>query len=427
MFHVHVVTVVTSRLIGIDQFIDCRHTYTWESGLLSNLMTPCDVIRLCAKMNRNFKGGLDNVMIEYNDTVDRDYMTRLRALLPTPPSTNGEPVSPPEAVRGATPKSTRRSHRPFRPVRVMSAAVGDLPVLTIQDPADVVGASVVDCRPPVLPVSLPLSSLSPRTVENARGTSGFNPSRTEGQSIMDMDTNEITIERIVGFPWNDPGTDVEDELPTPASSPAQCTTPAVMTGESGVPQELRDNFDLDLAKVLLDVSVMPTMISPIEDPVMNNTTGIAEYTAPDVQITETATKSPGLAPPQESGIVTRWLPRYSPVSTASSVGGDARPMTTVPASPHLPPAMAAPPPSCTETLDQFLPSLPSPLGEPSQSPGREDTTRKPDTEVFVVEASTESPSTMGRQADQFGGPELLREGPFEVYDVPPTSGQARGH
>ena len=78
---------------------------------------------------------------------------------------------------------------------------------------------------------------------------------------MDMDTNEITIDRIVGFPWNDPGTDMKDELPTPASSPVQCTTPAVMTGESGGPQELRDNFDLDLAKVLLDVSVMPTMVS----------------------------------------------------------------------------------------------------------------------------------------------------------------------
>ena len=64
------VTVVTSRLIGIDQFIDCRHTFTWEPGLLSNLKTPCDVIRLYAKMNRNFKGGIDNVMIEYNDTVD---------------------------------------------------------------------------------------------------------------------------------------------------------------------------------------------------------------------------------------------------------------------------------------------------------------------------------------------------------------------
>ena len=101
----------------------------------------------------------------------------------------------------------------------MSSAVGELPVLTIQDPADVVGASVVDCRPPVLPVSIPLSALRPRMVENVRGTNAFNPSCTEGQSIMDMDTDEITINQIVGFPWNDPGTDVKDELLTPASPP----------------------------------------------------------------------------------------------------------------------------------------------------------------------------------------------------------------
>ena len=33
-------------------------------------MTPCDVICLYAKMNQNFKGGIDNVMMKYNDTVD---------------------------------------------------------------------------------------------------------------------------------------------------------------------------------------------------------------------------------------------------------------------------------------------------------------------------------------------------------------------
>ena len=231
-------------------------------------------------------------------------MTRLRALLPTPSSTNGEPASPPETVRGATPRSTRRSHRPFRPVRVMPEAVGELPILTIQDPTDMVGASVVDCRPLVLPVSIPLSALSPRTVENARGTSGFNSSPPEGQSIMDMDN------RIVGFLWNDPGTDVEDELPTLASSPVQCTTPAVMTGESGGPQELRDNFDLDLAKVLLDISVMPTMVSPIEDLVVIETTEVEEYAAPETPTIETVTESPGFAVHQESGIVTSWVPRY---------------------------------------------------------------------------------------------------------------------
>ena len=70
------VTVVTSRLIGNDQFIDCRRTFTWEPRLLGNLMTSCDVIRLYAKMNGNFKGGIDNVMMEYNDTVDSRVLQR---------------------------------------------------------------------------------------------------------------------------------------------------------------------------------------------------------------------------------------------------------------------------------------------------------------------------------------------------------------
>ena len=41
-------------------------------------MTPCDVICLYTKMNRNFKGGMDNVMIEYNDTVDSPELQRCR-------------------------------------------------------------------------------------------------------------------------------------------------------------------------------------------------------------------------------------------------------------------------------------------------------------------------------------------------------------
>ena len=305
---------------------------------------------------------------------------------------------------------------------MMSEAVGEQPLLTVQNPADMVGASVIDCRPPGLPVSIPLSALSPGTLENARGTSGFNPSRGEGQSIMDMDTNEITIDRIVGFPWNDPGTDVEDELPTPASSPVQCTTPAVMPVEPGDPQELGDNFDLDLAKMLLDVSVMPTMILPIEDSVVSPTTEVAEYATPEILTVETVTESPGYAVPEESAIMTSWVPRYSPVSMTSTVGGEARPMSTVQPSPYLPPVMAAPPAGCTETLDQFLPNMP--LGESSQYPGQEDMTGEPETEVFIVEASTESPSAMGRQADQVGSPDLSREGPYDVYDVPPESGQS---
>ena len=107
----------------------------------------------------------------------------------------------------------------------MSEAVDDGPLLTVQNPADLVGETVIDCRPSVFPVSIPLSALSPRTVTDARGISGINPPQETGQSIMDMDTNEITINRIVGFQWDDPGTDVEDEMPTSTLSPVQNVGP----------------------------------------------------------------------------------------------------------------------------------------------------------------------------------------------------------
>ena len=53
-----------------------------------------------------------------------------------------------------SPRRTRRAKRQMRPVRVMGDSVGDLPTLTIQDPSDVQGTIVYDCRPPLLPVSL---------------------------------------------------------------------------------------------------------------------------------------------------------------------------------------------------------------------------------------------------------------------------------
>ena len=209
----------------------------------------------------------------------------------------------------------------------------------------------------------------------------------------------------MSFPWNDPGT---------ASSPVQCATPTVMTGEADGPQEFNDNFDLDLAKVLLDVSVMPTMVSLIVE-----VTEIADYATPEVPTTETIMESPGLSLPQ----VTSWIPRYSPISTTTSMGGDDRPMSTVQSSSYLPMVTVAPPTDCPETMDAFLPIVTVPLVEPSESPGHEYPIKKAETEIFVVEGSGESYPVMGRQADQFG-PDLSREGPFEVPDGPLSSEQA---
>ena len=114
-------------------------------------------------------------------------------------------------------------------------AVDEGPLLTEQNPADMIGETVIDCRPTVLPVSIPPSTLSPGTVAGARGSSSFRPPQATGTSIMDMDTNEITINRIVGFQWDDPGTDLEDELPTPVVSPVQNVAPVIPPAETADP------------------------------------------------------------------------------------------------------------------------------------------------------------------------------------------------
>ena len=53
----------------------------------------------------------------------------------------------------------RRAYWRRRPVCVMEPPVVNIPVLTIQDPLAAAGVVVLDCQPPLLPVSIePLSS-----------------------------------------------------------------------------------------------------------------------------------------------------------------------------------------------------------------------------------------------------------------------------
>ena len=191
----------------------------------------------------------------------------------------------------------------------MSEAVDDGPFLTLQNPADVVGETVFDCRPSVLPVSIPLSGLSPGTVAEARESSSFQPSAETGKSIMDMDTNEITISRIVGFEWDEPGTDLEDEMPTTVLSPVQIVAPVTAD-----PFGRGDDFDLDLAKVMLDVSVIPSMISPLEESEVLPPSRAAEYALPATPALETVLELPGYTVPEESAS-TR-IPGFVPVSEA---------------------------------------------------------------------------------------------------------------
>ena len=276
-----------------------------HSGISTDILLFSELGLSLTQHYRVYRGGLPHAVFR------TDYIERLRALL----QSSGQPASPPETGRGSTPKSARRLHRSSRPRRLLSESVDDGPLLTVQNPADMIGETVIDCRPSVLPVSIPLSALSPGTVADARGSSSFQPSQETGKSIMDMDTNEITINRIVGFQWDDPGTDLKDEMPTPVMSPVQNVAPVIP------PAETADPFDL--AKVMLDVSVMPSLISPLEQSEVPPPSRAAEYAAPATPVLETVFESPGYTVPEESAFT--WIPGFAPVPEAVLVEeGDKR-------------------------------------------------------------------------------------------------------
>ena len=54
-------------------------------------------------------------------------------------------------------------------------------------------------------------------------------------------------------------------MPAPALSPVQNLAPVIPPTETADSFDRGDGFDLDLARVILDVSVMPALISPIEE------------------------------------------------------------------------------------------------------------------------------------------------------------------
>ena len=167
---------------------------------------------------RVYKGGLPHAVFR------TDYLTRLWSLLPSP---RGADTSPIDQYDG-TPTSVRRTHRLSRPKRLFPDSVtADAPILKEQDPAELVGETVIDCRLPLLPVSIRLDGMSRPTISGARDCVQYLPPDETTKSIMNMDTNEITINNIVGFPWNDGGTDVEDELPTPVGSASQIVVPDI--------------------------------------------------------------------------------------------------------------------------------------------------------------------------------------------------------
>ena len=138
----------------------------------------------------------------------------------------------------------------------MESPVQNAPRLTVQDPLTAAGAVVLDCRPPLLPVSMDISGVDLsviRALTMSAEAGAFPPKRE--QSFVGGDLLSLICPELGVTPLTDPGTDLEDELPTPAASP-------VTVDHGAAPLSTQADVDIDLVRVFEDVGTLPAMVTP---------------------------------------------------------------------------------------------------------------------------------------------------------------------
>ena len=135
----------------------------------------------------------------------------------------------------------------------------------MQDPLAAAGAVVLDCHPPpppppLLPVSMDIGGvdLSAIRAPAVSAGAGVFPLEREqlfggggGGDLLDLICPELGVTPLV-----DPGTDVEDEWPTPAASPV-----SVVHGVA--PLSTQVDMDVELCRVFQDVGAQPEMVTPL--------------------------------------------------------------------------------------------------------------------------------------------------------------------
>ena len=150
------------KMANLEQFVPpwTVHRQVWSdllkaahSGISTDILLFSDLHLSLTHHYRVNRRGLPHIAFR------KDYMLKLRALLPVPVVLPSVMVSPSVELKDESPRRTRRAQRRIRLVRVMDGLGCALPVLSLQDPADAQGEVVYDCWPPLLPVSLQLGEL----------------------------------------------------------------------------------------------------------------------------------------------------------------------------------------------------------------------------------------------------------------------------
>ena len=316
-----------------------------------------------------------------------------------------------------TSRLTRRGRRRLRPVRILEESVSDLPTLTVQDPSHLQDALVYDCRPPLLPVSLRFDDIGPlplrRTVVSASLAA---PPQEDVMEIAGVSPEEIAFPELGVAPLFDTDTELEDELPTPEVSPLFHDSSPQGVRLPQVCPAPRDIVDVELENTLLSVSILPAMVTPLEEPVEVFPVAPSLYPEPPVPVLPN--DDPG-APSRVSALrvaadqpVLDLFPSYSN-SLACSVY---EPVTS-PLMPSLQEDDDYRPPPSPATMDQYLSSdgdllLGGAVDLPLLSMPL---TPRPVIADMVPESSVGSPAGLPVVSPSDGMPDLSQKGPFDVH------------
>ena len=109
---------------------------------------------------------------------------------------------------------------------------------------------------------------------------------------------------------------MEDELPTPASSPNQIVVPAIPPAETADPFGRGESFDLELAKVICEVLVLPSLVTPLLEVEASACATVADYAPPAVPPVQSVLESPGYMVPEDLGY--SWMPDLVPGSDVTN-------------------------------------------------------------------------------------------------------------
>ena len=199
-------------------------------------------------------------------------------------------------------------------------------------------------------------------------------------------------------------------------------TPVIPPAETADTFDQGDGFDLDLAKVMLDVSVMPSLILPLEESEVPPPSRAAEYAAPVTPVVETVFDSLIYTVPEESAVT--WIPGFMPVPEAVLVEKGGQTLSSDQPPSHLVPASAATPVVNSGVIEQSIPTMPPTPDEMRHDTSVEGVRQTYRATVFVVEATEGSTSTAMCQGAQDLSPDLTREGPFDACEVEPDPGQS---